>query len=100
MDIIKAKGASVMELEPNKSVKMVVIYTKCHHLKVGDTTSMKGPMINYENSTATCVTALLSIYPWVMASRFGIESKNMEWDDGYHVWCPEKLVKFKVMTET
>ena len=88
-----------MKLEPNKSIKVVVTQSKCHLLKKGDVTCMNGPMIDYENSTATCMTALLGIYPWVMASRFGIESKNMEWNHGYHVWCPEKLVKFKVVTE-
>ena len=88
-----------MKLEPNKSIKVVVTQSKCHLLKKGDVTCMHGPMIDYERSTATCATALLGIYPWVMASRFGIESKNMEWDDGYQVWCPEKLVKFKVVTD-
>ena len=88
-----------MKLEPTKPVKIVVVESKCHLLAKGATTCMDGPMIDHENSTATCMTALLGIYPWVMASRFGIESKNMEWGDGYHVWCPEKLVKFKVVVE-
>lgn len=87
-----------MKLEPNKPIKIVVTYSKCDLLKRGDATYMLGPSIDHENSTATCATALAGIYPWIMASRFGIESKNMEWDQGYHVWCPEKLVKFKVVT--
>jgi uncharacterized repeat protein (TIGR04076 family) len=86
-----------MKSEPDKPVTMIVTHSKCALLKKGDTTCMNGPMIDYQNSSATCVTALLGIYPWVMASRFGIESKNMEWNRGYHVWCPEKLVKFKVV---
>ncbi len=88
-----------MKLEPNKSVKIVVTHSKCHLLKKGEVTYLKGPIIDYKRSTSTCVTALLGIYPWVMASRFGIESKSMEWDHGYDVWCPEKLVKFKVVIE-
>ncbi len=87
-----------MKLEPDRPVKMIVTRSTCPLLKKGDVTCMRGPALDYENSTATCVTALLGIYPWVMASRFGIESKNMEWNRGYQVWCPEKLVKFKVVT--
>ena len=89
-----------MKAEPNKRVKIVVARSKCKLLKEGDLTYLEGPLIDYDCSTATCVTALLGIYPWVMVSRFGIESKNMEWyDEGYTVWCPEKLVEFKVMPQ-
>mgnify|MGYP001078564853 CR=1 FL=1 len=87
-----------MKLEPNKSVKIVVTQSKCNLLKEGGATYLKGPLIDYKNSASPCVTGLLGIYPWVMASRFGIESENMEWNHGYRVWCSEKLMKFKVVT--
>ncbi|MFB3887312.1 MAG: hypothetical protein ACE144_18990 [Thermodesulfobacteriota bacterium] len=88
-----------MRLEPDQKVSILVVHSKCPLLRKGDVTCLEGPLLDYRHSTATCITALLGIYPWVMASRFGIESKKMDWKNGYQVWCPEKLVRFKVMPQ-
>jgi uncharacterized repeat protein (TIGR04076 family) len=85
-----------MKLEPNKIVKIVVSRSKCNLMKKGDTVYFKGPVIDPAKSSPICITALLGIYPWVMASRFGIESSNLEWNNGYKVCCPEKLVEFSI----
>ncbi len=86
-----------MKLEPDKKVKILVTHSECALMKKGDTIYLKGPLIDYEKSAPICITALLGIYPWVLTSRFGIESRNLEWDNGYRVWCPEKLVEFNIM---
>ena len=85
-----------MRAEPEKEVKISVIHSDCDLMITGDTVFLKGPLIDYERSSPICVTALLGIYPWVMASRFGIESKNLDWDNGYRIWCPEKSVEFSI----
>ena len=85
-----------MKLDPDKQVQITVTHSECDVMKKGDRVFLKGPLIDYENSAPICITALLGIYPWVMTSRYGIESKHMEWDDGYRVWCPERLVEFHV----
>jgi len=86
-----------MILEPDREVKIEVAQSECDFMKTGDCLYLKGPMIDMEKSDSPCVTALLGIYPWVMAARFGVESKNLEFDQGcYSLWCPEKLVKFKI----
>ena len=88
-----------MNLEPNKEVKIEVTECGCDFMKKGDCFYLKGPMIEMEKSDSICMTALMAIYPWVMTSRFGIESKNLEFDQGcYKVWCPEKLVEFTIRT--
>lgn len=87
-----------MQLEPNKSVKIVVTHSECDLMAEGDTVFLKGPMLESDKSSSICVTALLSIYPWVFTSRFGITSRDLGWDNGYHIWCPEKLVEFTITT--
>jgi uncharacterized repeat protein (TIGR04076 family) len=86
-----------MHLEPDKDVKVEVTHSECHFMKKGDCIYLKGPMIDNQRSDSICVTALMGIYPWILTSRYGIESKNMEFDSGcYKVWCPERLVEFSI----
>ena len=85
-----------MKLEPDNVVKIVVTHSKCNLMKKGDTIYFNGPVIDSAKSSQICITALLGIYPWVMASRLGIESSNLEWRNGYKVWCPEKSVEFNI----
>ena len=88
---------SRMDLEPDKEVKVEVTHCECNFMKNGDCVYLKGPMIDKERSDSICVTALMGIYPWIMTARFGIESKNLEFDSGcYKVWCPERLVEFSI----
>jgi len=85
-----------MRLEPDKEVRILVTRSECDLMKKGDRIFLKGPLIDNEKSAPICITALLGIYPWVMTSRFGIESKNLDWDNGYRVRCPENLVEFTI----
>ena len=88
-----------MNLEPDKEVKIEVTQCQCDFMKKGDSLYLKGPMIDKDKSDSICLTALIAIYPWVMTSRFGVESKNLDFDRGcYKVWCPEKLVEFSIRT--
>lgn len=86
-----------MKLEPDKKVRLLVTHSECDLMKKGAEVFLEGPLINYEKSAPICVTALLGIYPWVLTSRFGIKSENLEWEEsGYRVWCPEKMVEFAI----
>ena len=87
-----------MKLEPNKRVRIKVVKSECDLMKTGESVYLDGPMIDYQRSAPVCVTALLGIYPFIMASRFGIESEHMGHNDGYRVCCPDKLVEFVVST--
>jgi uncharacterized repeat protein (TIGR04076 family) len=88
-----------MQLEPDKNVKIVVTYSECAQMREGYTFFLKGPMLEFDRSSSICVTALLAIYPWIFTARFGIKSKDLEWNEGYHVWCPEKMVEFTITNE-
>ncbi|MGB9080869.1 MAG: hypothetical protein WCD00_06180, partial [Desulfuromonadaceae bacterium] len=72
-----------MKLEPDKRVRIEVVRSECTLMKVGGSVYLDGPMIDYARSAPVCVTALLGIYPFVMTSRFGIESEKMGHRDGY-----------------
>ena len=85
-----------VKLEPSREVKIEVVYSKCDLVKKGDTIFIKGPIVITTKSSTFCATALMGIYPWIFTARFGIESKDLEWDNGYKVWCPEKLVEFSI----
>jgi len=87
-----------MKVEPSKEVRIVVTHSDCEQISEGDTYFLKGPMLDCDRSSPVCVTAMISIYPWVFAARFGIKSEDLEWDNGYRVWCPEKLVEFTITT--
>jgi len=87
-----------MKLEPSKEVRIVVTHSDCKKISEGGTFFLKGPILDCADSSGVCVTALLAIYPWIFASRFGIRSEDLEWDNGYRVWCPEKLVEFAITT--
>ena len=87
-----------MKLEPDREVKIVVTHSECDLVKEGDTAFLKGAIMDTQRSSPMCITALVAIYPWVFASRFGITSETLEWDNGYRVWCPEKLVEYTIST--
>ena len=85
-----------MKLEPDKRVRIKVVKSECSLMETGGNVYLDGPMIDYARSAPVCVTALLAIYPFIMTSRFGIESEKMGHNDGYRVCCPDKLVEFVV----
>lgn len=87
-----------MKLEPDKRVRIEVVRSECKLMEVGGSVYLDGPMIDYARSAPLCVTALLGIYPFIMTSRFGIESEKMGHKDGYRVSCPDRLVEFVVST--
>ena len=87
-----------MKLEPDKRVQIKVVKSECSLMALDSCVYLDGPMIDYAASAPVCVTALLGIYPFIMTTRFGIESDKMGHNDGYHVCCPDKIVEFVVST--
>ncbi len=87
-----------LKLEPDKKVKVTVSRSKCQALPQGSAFYLRGPIIDNPASAPICATALTGVYPWIMAARFGIESKNLGWREGYKVLCPEGEVEFEVTT--
>ena len=86
----------MVKLEPDKKVKVEVIYSECEGTNLGDVFYLDGPFIDCKNSSPICATALVSIYPWIMTARYGIRSDNLGWKNGYRIWCPEKSVEFSI----
>jgi uncharacterized repeat protein (TIGR04076 family) len=86
----------MIKIEPDHKVKIQVTYSDCPFITKNATYYLSGPLYESSKSDDMCITALLAIYPWIMAARFGIESENLEWNDGYTVWCPEKQVEFTI----
>ena len=87
-----------MKLEPDKRVQIKVVKSDCSLMKLGESVYLNGAVLDYANSAPVCVTALLGIYPWIMTSRFGIESEKLGHNDGYRVCCPDRLVEFVITT--
>jgi uncharacterized repeat protein (TIGR04076 family) len=87
-----------IKLEPDKTVKVTVARSDCKLLPEGSSIQLIGPRLDGKDLGPVCVTALAGIYPWIMASRFGIESEKLAWNDGYKVCCPEGKVEFHIVS--
>lgn len=86
-----ANGPSLVEIRVTES--------ECDAMPKGDTLVLEGPSINYEKSGPVCLTALNAIYPYVMLSRFGVETEVLDYDpkqNCYHGVCPCGIVKFDI----
>jgi uncharacterized repeat protein (TIGR04076 family) len=86
-----------MQLEPTRRVQIKVVRSECPLMKEGESVYLNGAVLDNERSGQVCVTALTGIYPWIMAARFGVESKNLGYDGGYRVSCQDKLVDFLIL---
>ena len=87
----EAKGPSLVEIK--------VTASECDAMPEGDTLVLVGPSIDYEKSGPVCLTALNAIYPYVMLSRFGVETEVLDYDAEqkcYHGVCPCGIVKFDI----
>ena len=82
--------------EPKHTVIINVTESKCPKINVGDKYYINGSQFLSSKSDDPCLTALISINPWIIASRFGIQSNDLGWDRGYNVYCPDNLVKFNI----
>jgi uncharacterized repeat protein (TIGR04076 family) len=87
----EVKGPSVIEVK--------VTASECEAMPQGDTLILEGPAINYGKSGPVCLTALNAIYPWIMVSRFGVETDVLDYDAKnkcYHGTCPCGIVAFDI----
>ncbi|GEM_PF-1315272 len=87
-----------LNLEPDKGVMIEVVASACSLMKEGDRVYLRGPVIDYERSAPLCLSAVVGIYPWIMAARFGIASHSLGHDNGYRLSCPDRLVELHVST--
>lgn len=87
-----------VKLEPDQKVKLTVSRSECELLPKGSAIWLIGPRLDKRRLGPVCVTALAGIYPWIIASRFGIESEKLGWNNGYKVCCPEGKVEFHIAT--
>ena len=92
------KERCAVSLEPNRPVRVTTIFSECDQMPVNHAFHLQGPMLQPTPPGAVCVTALSAVYPWIMAARFGIESRQMDWTEGYKVWCAENRVQFLIET--
>ena len=80
-------------------VEVKVTSSECPAMPAGDILILEGPAINYEKSGAVCLTALNAIYPWVIATRFNVETDVLDYDAEagcYHAVCPCGTVTFDI----
>lgn len=80
-------------------IEVKVTASECEAMPLGDTLILEGPAINYEKSGPVCITALNAIYPWIMVSRFGVETDVLDYDGEnkcYHAVCPCGSVSFDI----
>lgn len=80
-------------------VEIRVTSSECPAMPMGDVVILEGPSINYGKSGPVCLTALNAIYPWVMLSRFNVETDVLDYDydmQCYHAVCPCGIVTFDI----
>lgn len=73
----------------NTIVEAVAVESKCSDVNVGDVMLFEGPLLSFDKSTAACCTALVAIYPFVLALRFGADPSNWGFSDKIVAQCPE-----------
>lgn len=91
MNDCQVKGPSLVEIK--------VTASQCDAMPLGDTLILEGPSINYKKSGPVCITALNAIYPWVMVTRFSVQSETLDYDHDnqcYHGTCPCGTVSFEI----
>ncbi len=66
----------------SEKVKLVVVESGCPNYRVGDEVVFDGPILNKEESSVLCMTALNALYPFVFAAR-----KGFIWDTP--IQCPD-----------
>jgi uncharacterized repeat protein (TIGR04076 family) len=87
----QASGPSLVEIKVTKS--------GCPVMPEGDVIILKGPAIDYEKSGPVCVTAINAVYPWIMLTRYGVKTPDLDYDaeNGcYHAVCPCGEVYFDI----
>ncbi len=87
----QAKAPSIVQIKVTES--------KCDLMPQDNEVILEGPCINYEKSGPVCLTALNAIYPWIMVSRFDVETDILDYDSEqkcYHVTCPCGTVLFDI----
>ncbi len=80
-------------------VEIRVTHSECSMMPKNDTIILEGPRIDYEKSGPVCITALNAIYPWIMVSRFKVETGALDYDKEnqcYHGVCPCGTVHFDI----
>ena len=80
-------------------VEVKVTSSECQAMPRGDIIILDGPAINYQKSGPMCLTALNAIYPWIIATRFNVETDVLDYDtqaECYHAVCPCGTVTFDI----
>ncbi|HHX13598.1 MAG TPA: TIGR04076 family protein [Clostridiales bacterium] len=80
-------------------VEVRVTESECPAMPAGDVLVLEGPAINYEKSGPVCLTAINAIYPWIMATRFGVKTEVLDYDEEnscYHAVCPCGAVHYDI----
>ena len=65
-----------------------VIKSECKLYKQGDKIRVNGPLLDKGNSADICVTALLSMYPFIFAMRKGVTPEQLGFEK-VEVQCPD-----------
>ena len=87
------------ELNQPSLVELKVTSSECQAMPEGCIILLEGPAINYQKSGPVCLTALNAIYPWVIATRFKVETDVLDYDAEagcYHAVCPCGTVAFDI----
>jgi len=70
-------------------VKIVVINSQCKLYKAGDQIMIDGPLIDFNNSSNVCVTALNAMYPFIFALRKKVKPEALGFNEEVTVQCPD-----------
>ncbi|GHV54699.1 hypothetical protein FACS1894206_08050 [Deltaproteobacteria bacterium] len=85
---------------PNRTIEIKVTSSTCPKMPAGSVMVLDGPTLNQEKSKGpVCLTAVNSMYPWIIATRFDVYTPDLEFDSAagcYHVVCPCGTTNFDI----
>lgn len=70
-------------------VEAVAVESKCEDVKVGSRMVFEGPMLSFKKSTVSCCTAIVAMYPFVLALRFDADPSAWGYPDKIIAQCPD-----------
>ncbi len=70
-------------------VEAVAIESQCEDVSIGDRMVFEGPMLSFEKSSVACCSAIVAIYPFVLALRFNADPSAWGHPDKIVAQCPD-----------
>ena len=72
-----------------EAVEAIAVESKCPDVKVGSRMVFEGPMLSVKESTVACCSAIVAMYPLILALRFNADPSAWGHPDKIMAQCPD-----------